>query len=333
MSSGPPAANAALSATSPLRSPNGHGKRSINKFADLDSIEDRYEGLEGKLRQDQVWADYVIHNCKTLRLFGPKGEQLLSRHEDNNRGDESTIEDLVRSMQHKGNVQGMAGVPIAVPATANQDPDCEYYKLLTYGHRTEAIYRAAARTPNNPQIQATVESGLVNSIVLHPSTPRDVRTWIKRFANSFNMQGVVCTFSEFLDDVDEANAAWLAHTRKENIRASQCGRGQFSWRSLMETFIFQKYPGRFKHMHLFEQGKSVITHLNSSKLMAPFKDMMKAEMRHSDSRLKFETLAQNLNQAAVLCIRYGAPVSICKTFGAAASSSVSNSWPDQPQAM
>jgi hypothetical protein len=73
MSSGPPAANAALSATSPLRSPNGHGKRSINKFADLDSIEDRYEGLEGKLRQDQVWADYVIHNCKTLRLFGPKG--------------------------------------------------------------------------------------------------------------------------------------------------------------------------------------------------------------------------------------------------------------------
>lgn len=83
MSPGPPAANAALSATSP----NGHGKRSINKFADLDSIEDRYEGLEGKLRQDQVWADYVIHNCKTLRLFGPKGEQLLPRHEGNNRGE------------------------------------------------------------------------------------------------------------------------------------------------------------------------------------------------------------------------------------------------------
>ena len=73
----------------------------------------------------------------------------------------------------------------------------------------------------------------------------------------------------------------------------------------MKAFIFQKYPGRFKHMHLFEQGKSVITHLSNSKLMTPFKDMMKAEMRHSDSRLKFETLAQNINQAAIIIIMHG----------------------------
>ena len=152
------------------------------------------------------------------------------------RGDESTIEELVKSMLEQGNVQGMAGVPIAIPASANQDADSEHYKLLTYGHRTEAIYRAAARFPNNDQIQATIESGLVNSIVLHANTPRDIRTWIKRFANSFNMQGVVTTFAEFLDDVEEANASWLAHTKKQNIKAAQCGRGQFSWRSIMEAF-------------------------------------------------------------------------------------------------
>ena len=152
------------------------------------------------------------------------------------RGDESTIEELVKSMREQGNVQGMAGVPIAIPASANQDADSEHYKLLTYGHRTEAIYRAAARFPNNDQIQATIESGLVNSIVLHANTPRDIRTWIKRFANSFNMHGVVTTFAEFLDDVEEANASWLAHTKKQNIKAAQCGRGQFSWRSIMEAF-------------------------------------------------------------------------------------------------
>ena len=71
-------------------SPSDDGKRGSNKFVDLVSIEDRYAGLDGKLRQDQVWADYVIHNCKTLRLFGTKGEQLLSRHEDNNRGDSNS---------------------------------------------------------------------------------------------------------------------------------------------------------------------------------------------------------------------------------------------------
>jgi len=64
----------------------------------------------------------------------------------------------------------------------------------------------------------------------------------------------------------------------------------------MESFIFQKYPHRFKHMHMFEQCKTLITHLNNSKLMPEFKTMMKNEMQHSDGRLKFESLVQNLNQ-------------------------------------
>ena len=87
----------------------------------------------------------------------------------------------------------MSGVPIVIAAAESQPPDCEYYLMITYGHRTEAIYRAAEREPDNPHIIATIQDGLYNCIELLFKTPKDIRQYLKRFANSFNQQGLHLT--------------------------------------------------------------------------------------------------------------------------------------------
>jgi hypothetical protein len=77
----------------------------------------------------------------------------------------------------------------------------ELYELRC-GHRVEALYEARKRHPQHPNIAASIANGLRNCVVLHASTPKDVRGWLQKFCNNFG--GVRCNcvvaFVAFIND-------------------------------------------------------------------------------------------------------------------------------------
>ena len=107
-------------------------------------------------------------------------------------------------------------------------------------------------------------------------------------------RGVVETFAELIDDVAQANAAWEVEYKKQGWKADQSGRGPFSWRGRMETFVMSTYPDRFTSFHRYELAKVFMNELSKS-LEGDFRNMMRLEVKHSDPRLSFDVLIGNLH--------------------------------------
>ena len=51
----------------------------------------------------------------------------------------------------------------------------------------DVVYIAAARDPQNKQIGATLAQGLEDCIIVHPSTPSDIVSYITDEHNNFHM--------------------------------------------------------------------------------------------------------------------------------------------------
>jgi hypothetical protein len=59
-------------------------------------------------------------------------------------------------------------------------------KLLTYGHLTAAIYKAAEEQPTNPNVLLIKEHGISGCVAFKSNTPFDVLRWIIQSDNQYH---------------------------------------------------------------------------------------------------------------------------------------------------
>lgn len=90
--------------------------------------------------------------------------------------------------------------------TSDHDPEVDW--LLAGGHRNEVVCELAHEEPSNPQIIATLHSGVPVTRV-RKGTPVDVMKWFKESANKQNaIQGLATTCLEVWEKTDDVETAY-----------------------------------------------------------------------------------------------------------------------------
>ena len=89
---------------------------------------------------------------------------------------------------------------------------CTHCRIALCTSRCEAFYRAYQRSPDNALVQRSLKVGFPFCKKLRYRTPLDVLKWYKQFQNSF-AGPVMYTWLEFCNDVQAAEAMWLAHAK------------------------------------------------------------------------------------------------------------------------
>ena len=205
-----------------------------------------------------------------------------------------------------GNVPHAASVPIGVPfpGCSSMPGGGDKRQMVGYAHRVEVIYLAWERDPHNVLVQTTIARGMPSCVDMHEDTPWDVLVWTKGWLNTFCGKGIAKQFPELLTEAKRANNQFQAYAKQEGIKSDACGKGEFSWRGRMETYVFTKYPGKWSSMNSFVNTKSIGTYLTDNGLMPPYLAMMKIEVRHSDPRIKFDHLISTQHKVVVTVGHY-----------------------------
>ena len=73
------------------------------------------------------------------------------------------------------------------PGAAFTFREVESFLVIGGGTMTDGVYIAANKAPLAPQVQATLEQGLEDCVIVHPCTPTDVITHIVDSHNSFHL--------------------------------------------------------------------------------------------------------------------------------------------------
>ena len=156
----------------------------------------RFVGKEGLLLNKHVWKIYVVDRSRTVRYFDDMSNRLLKRHPLNVRDVDGMAEEFGDLFIKAGVQADKRGRPILMPdrpegsiepGAAFTFREVEYFLVIGGGTMTDGVYIAANKAPLAPQVQATLEQGLEDCVILHPCTPTDVITHIVDSHNSFHL--------------------------------------------------------------------------------------------------------------------------------------------------
>lgn len=104
----------------------------------------------------------------------------------------------------------------------------------TWNHRCEAVYRAIAEQPSNPNVSVVAERGLVSvKFIRHDIPPR---VW-QRFITTHNTfhAGSGINFVDFLNESIQLEADWESETAKTGIHSANP-----KYKALYKDFILRK---------------------------------------------------------------------------------------------
>ena len=73
--------------------------------------------LNGMMRMNWIWQEYVVDSNKICQYFGDNGERLITRHERNLRDVDAVCEELVENFAQDGMLNDVSSKPVLV-ATA-----------------------------------------------------------------------------------------------------------------------------------------------------------------------------------------------------------------------
>lgn len=105
---------------------------------------------------------------------------------------------------------------------------------ITFGHRSEAFYRALARDEKNPYIDRILATGLESVRMLRAETPEAVRRALCSMRNQYH-EGAGETWVSSLDRAEELMHEWEARTTETGLttRNSQ-------YDTFLERFVFKE---------------------------------------------------------------------------------------------
>jgi hypothetical protein len=129
-------------------------------------------------------------------------------------------------------------------------------KVLTCGTLIEGVYDAVGMEPGNPQVLATLSTGIAVRI-FSPRTPRDVCIYLKNVGNRFNGWAAKPTFLELYSEVLDIEKSWKLEAKQKDITARDgCKNTKRTYEAAYRDFIMVAYPGRFESFREYEAAKT-----------------------------------------------------------------------------
>ena len=108
---------------------------------------------------------------------------------------------------------------------------------ITFNHRSEAVYRALEREPENPYIKKLMQTGLESVRMLKAETPESVRRVLCSMHNQYH-EGTGETWFSLLDRAEELMVEWDA--KINGPEGTGLTTRNPSYDSFLEQFIFKE---------------------------------------------------------------------------------------------
>ena len=108
---------------------------------------------------------------------------------------------------------------------------------ITYNHRSEAMYRALKRSPENIYVKRALASGLENVRMLSANTPVEVRAALCAMHNRYH-EGQSDSFVSLLDDAEAIMAEWDKKINGPNGTGLTTRNPNYE--SYLEAFVFKE---------------------------------------------------------------------------------------------
>ena len=183
----------------------------------------------------------------------------------------------------------MRGAPFAVysparPGGRHSPP----YKMLSWGHWVQGVYRAAARSPGNAFVQSTLLRGVTGMTLFRNTTPADVLRWIIDLSNKFH-HGSGKSFVEVIHDTCAAEAKWQLHREKRKITA-RSGSGDTAYATLYKRFIQTNFPALAKSWQSYENRKALVSSLNRHGWLKDFSNEFYRSVNFMHPRLNVDVV-------------------------------------------
>lgn len=269
------------------------GARSVGRFDKCSDISQRYKGLSGNLLQQAVFDDYMIPNpTQRLKFFDSQSRPCLHRHPLNGRDHCQVREQYVRGILANGCLIGVRGQAWATPSTNNESAEDPHFQMMSSATLIEAVYAAHAREPTNAFVQKTLEAGVQQFKLFHPSTPDDVIIYLKELNNQFH-RGAGTSFLEVMHRAPEVEKAWKAYCTEHTLTARSCpSKGPHSYEKQYWKFVDVNYKGVYKNWLAFLNAKVCVRGLSKQNLLQPYNTHMSTMVNFCHPKLNTEVALQ-----------------------------------------
>ena len=140
-------------------------------YKPLDSTEDRFPDVRGSLRFNLFLDIYAFKRGATVKFgrLSSSGvlEPLRKRSRYNQRRQESVVKKYTKSILESGLLGHMRGKANLVETSVTDE-----YEILAGAALCEALFIAHQMQPNNKYVQAAMQEGLSNAIIMNRGNVR-----------------------------------------------------------------------------------------------------------------------------------------------------------------
>ncbi|CAK0900280.1 unnamed protein product, partial [Prorocentrum cordatum] len=270
---------------------------------DATGSDDDQQGCGTAQKWNSILRMHTVKRGKTVKLFGPKGERLVTRHRLNRRRLDQTVNKYKLGIWQHGVLEDCRGTLILIPPAGKECfPDKMEYEAIGGGTLFDAIYDAIAEKPNNKHCQALMASGVSNTLILSSNMSDEDITFLKKNHNNWH-SGQATTLAEVYRAVAEARAGWRSHCRIHSITVHSCPKaGPYRYEKLYVDYILRNYSDEYAQWEDYDNAKSVYTQLETNGQLSAWLDLL--ETQCDFSRNGFSNKA-SVNHAHYLkCILY-----------------------------
>eukprot|EP00959_Pyramimonas_sp_CCMP1952_P448908 9399919-Pyramimonas_sp.AAC.1 len=129
--------------------------------------------------------------------------------------------------------------------------------MLAGATLAEAFYAAHRAHPTNEFVEAAIEDGYMDAVVLYKEAVADVAVYIKTEHNEYHIGQTTTHIEKYEHSVLVVEPAWKAHCDLNAITVSACPRkGPFSYHVQYATFEKDKFKHLFPEWDPFDNAKT-----------------------------------------------------------------------------
>ncbi|CAK9059138.1 unnamed protein product [Durusdinium trenchii] len=259
---------------------------------------DEFAGLKGQLFVEEVFSRY---GCGTTTIpWLINGERAIRPDPTNRPIMESLAEAYADRILTSGlNVDCSGSSPKSITLLAwmvygpsNQLP----VYAITFGHRSEALYRALSRDEDNVYVQRAMSTGLENVRMLRPDTPVEVRRALCTMHNQYH-QGTGETWISLLDKSEEIMRDWETRTQETGLTTRSA-----SYDSFLEKFVFRERGESAwgESLNYFKSTTILNNYLNKYGIKDQLRSWCNNNLNFADFKINNRDIILMLHQLAII---------------------------------
>ena len=155
---------------------------------------------------------------------------------------------------------------------------------ITYGHRSEAMYRAIQREPDSPYVKKALATGLESVRMLSNTVPVEVKVALCQMHNTYH-EGAGETWLALLDKAEDLMAEW--ELRNNGPQGTGLTTRNAQYDSFLERFVFKEKnaQGWGDSLNFFKSTTILNNYLNRFFVKNAVRDWCNEHMAFGDHRL------------------------------------------------